>query len=87
MPKYRFVFDTANGKIVHQVAVEDRESLHEVLPGILDELRATDGTLLRGDGEPQVLHHSTVLNFSEVLGAQGVLPGDELLVTCISKNG
>lgn len=65
----------------------DRETLSEALPGILDELRSADGALLRGDGEPQVLHHSRALSLTQLLGEQSVMPGDELFVTSISRNG
>jgi hypothetical protein len=87
VPKYSFVFDTAKGKIAHRVTVEDMEVLADVLPGIIDELRERDGTLLRGDGNPQVIHAAKVLNSTQALSNQGVLPGDELLVTCIVRNG
>jgi hypothetical protein len=87
MPKYKIIFDTTKGELVHSVTIEDAEIIGEVLPGIIGELKESDGAFLRGDGPAQMVCGSRALTPSKTLPAENVMPGETLLVTCIATNG
>lgn len=87
MPRYKIIFDTTKGNLTHSVTIDDSEIIGEVLPGIIGELRESDGAFLRGDGPPQMLFGSRALTPSNTLPAENVMPGETLLVTCIVTNG
>jgi hypothetical protein len=87
MPKYKVIFDTTKGDMVHSVTIEDAEAIGDVLPGIIGELREHDGAFLRGDGDPQMVYKSRALVNSKTLPDENVMPGETLHVTCIATNG
>ena len=86
MPKYQMYFDTISGETKYNVDIDDGESLSQVLEEILFDLRER-GDVLKGDGEPEVVWNSTVLDFASPLPGQGVRPFDVLRVSTIATNG
>lgn len=86
MPKYQIYFDTINGETKYNVDIDDNELLQGVLDEILFELRER-GSLLQGDGTPQVVWNGTSLDFETPLPYQGVRPNDVLRVSTIAGVG
>ncbi len=86
MPKYQMYFDTISGETKYNVDIDDAETLSMVLEEILFDLRER-GDVLKGDGEPEVVWNSKVLDFSSALPIQGVRPFDVLRVSTIATNG
>jgi hypothetical protein len=86
MPKYQMYFDTISGESKYNVDIDEEESLDQVLDEILFDLRER-GEILRGDGDPQVLWNSRLLDFAQPLPTQGVHPNDILRVSTIATNG
>lgn len=86
MPQYQMVFDTVTGPIQHNVDIDDAETLDDVLRDILWELRQR-GSILKGNGQPQVVWGNQVLDSSLPLPQQNVFPNEVLRVSTISING
>lgn len=86
MPKYQMVFDTVKGDIRHNVDIDETETLDSVLEEILWELKDR-GSMLKGQGQPQVICNGQQLQFDQPLTEQGVYPNDVLRVSTISFNG
>ena len=86
MPKYQVYFDTLSGETKYNVDIDEGETLNMVLEEILFDLRER-GDVLKGDGEPEVIWDSTVLDFSSPLPQQGVRPFDVLRVSTVAANG
>jgi hypothetical protein len=80
------VFDTVNGPVQHNVDVDDGETLDAVLPDILWELKQR-GSILKGNGQPQVVWGSQVLDLSLPLRQQNVYPNEVLRVSTIAIVG
>jgi hypothetical protein len=86
MPKYQMYFETINGEAKYNVDIDETENLDEVIYEILHELRER-GSVLEGDGEPQVTWNGRSLDFSSPLPDQGVKPNEVLRVSTIARNG
>jgi hypothetical protein len=86
MPKYQMYFDTISGETKYNVDIDEGETLSQVLEEILFDLRES-GDVLKGDGEPEVVWNSTVLDFASPLPVQGVRPFDVLRVSTLATNG
>lgn len=86
MPKYQMYFDTVNGEIKFNVDIDESETLDMVLEEILFDLRER-GSMLKGEGEPEVVWNSRSLEFAQPLGEQGVRPSDVLRVSTVATNG
>ena len=86
MPKYQIYFDTVSGETKYNVDIDEGETLNMVLEEILFDLRER-GDVLKGDGEPEVIWNSSVLDFGRGLPEQGVRPNDVLRVSTVATNG
>lgn len=86
MPKYQIYFDTVSGETKYNVDIDEGETLDMVLEEILFDLRER-GDVLKGDGDPEVVWNSTILNPATALPAQGVKPYDVLRVSTVATNG
>jgi hypothetical protein len=86
MPKYQVYFDTINGETRYNVDIDDNETIDQVIPDILSELRER-GNVLQGDGDVQVVWNGQSLDFDSPLPSQGIRPNDLLRVSTIARNG
>ncbi len=86
MPKYQVYFDTISGETKYNVDIDEGETLDMVLEEILFDLRER-GSVLRGDGEPEVVWNGSSLDFASPLPLQGVRANDVLRVSTIATNG
>jgi hypothetical protein len=86
MPKYQMVFETVKGDVRHSVDIDDNETLDTVMQDILWDLKQR-GSILKGQGRPQVVCNNQSLDFSLPLPGQKVYPNDVLHVSTIAING
>ena len=86
MPQYQMIFDTVKGPVQHNVDIDDGETLDDVLRDILWELRQR-GSILKGNGQPQVRCNNQVLDTSQPLPQQNIFANEVLRVSTISING
>jgi hypothetical protein len=87
MPRYQMYFLLPGREIQRRAQINDEETLTEVMPEILQELRETEGAVLEGQGNPKVESNGKVLLWSKCLPPQGVRPEDVLRVSLIPENG
>ncbi len=86
MPKYQVYFDTLSGETKYNVDIDEGETLDMVLEEILFDLRER-GSILKGEGEPEVTWNGRSLDFAQSLTEQGVRPSDVLRVSTVATNG
>jgi hypothetical protein len=86
VPKYQVYFDTVSGETKFNVDIDEEENLNMVLEEILFDLRER-GSMLKGDGEPEVIWDGKSLDFATPLPLQGVRTNDVLRVSTVATNG
>jgi hypothetical protein len=86
VPKYQVYFDTVSGETKFNVDIDEEENLNMVLEEILFDLRER-GSMLKGDGEPEVIWDGKSLDFGIPLPLQGVRTNDVLRVSTVATNG